>query len=129
MNDVTYITKEEYALFVDGIKNNTNPCRCCTTPRNFEGNCIEPCNTYERYKERKAVHEKFENRAKSNPMFARFIDLVKQKTDAEVMAARFQMDAAHANSELSKLTFSGDTFILVGDEEYLFGEDRVQRYE
>lgn len=129
MNDVTYITKDEYALFIESIKDNTNPCRCCTMPRNIEGNCIEPCTNYGRYKEIQMVQEKFENRAKSDPNFARFVDLVKQKTNAEVMVARFQSDAVHANAELAKITFSGDTFILVSDEEYIFGEDRFQRYE
>ena len=128
MNSVTYITKDEYELFVDSIKSNTNPCRCCTTPRDIDGNCIEPCTNYARYKERLAVQEKFENRAKSDPKFARFVDLVKKKTDSEVMELKFHKDVLSADAELSKLTFSGDTFILVGDEEYLFRKDVFQRY-
>lgn len=119
MDNVIYIKKDEYDKFIKSI-GATNPCRCCTTPRNMDGMCIDPCTRLSFYEELMRVRDAFEDHAKDNVYFAAFLDLVRNKEEALRMADKFKRDADSANAELCKLTYQSDDFIIIGSTPGMF---------
>ena len=119
MNTVTYIRKDEYDKFIKSI-GATNPCRCCATPRNIDGECIDPCTRLTSYEELMRIKDDFDNRAKDSVDFASFIALVREREEALNMVNKFQRDADSAHAEICKITYQNDDFIIVGSTPGMF---------